>query len=126
MEILKNININTEVFFLSNKSNPEKSLYFFMYKIFIVNNTDKTIQLINRHWDISDSNGNTSSIDGEGVVGEQPIMKPSDSFQYNSFCPIKTEFGTMGGFYTFEEQETGVLYKGIIPEFALVIPNCIN
>ena len=126
MDVLRDINITSEVFFLSNKSNPEKSLYFFMYKISIVNNTNRTIQLIDRHWDISDANGNTDSIDGEGVVGEQPVMKPSDSFQYNSFCPIKTEFGTMSGFYTFKEEKTGILYKGIIPEFALVIPNCIN
>tara|TARA_B100000029_G_C16924626_1_gene722666 strand:- start:29 stop:409 length:381 start_codon:yes stop_codon:yes gene_type:complete len=126
LTILKDIDINAKAFFLDNKSNIEKSIYFFMYKIFISNKTDKTIQLINRHWDICDANGNLNIIEGEGVIGEQPIINPSDSFEYNSFCPLKTEFGKMSGFYIFKEKETGNLFKGIIPEFALVVPTRIN
>ena len=126
MTILKDIDISTEAFFLDNKSNIEKSIYFFMYKIFISNKTNKTIQLISRHWDICDANGNIDIIEGEGVIGEQPLMNPSDSFEYNSFCPLKTEFGKMSGFYIFKEVETGNLFKAIIPEFSLVVPSRIN
>ena len=126
METINDIIINAKSSFLKDKSNVQESLYFFIYEININNKSDNVFQLMSRHWEISDANGNTQVIEGEGVVGERPILKPGDSFSYNSFCPIKTEFGTMSGFYTFEEQETGVLYKGIIPEFALVIPNCIN
>ena len=97
-----------------------------MYKVTILNQSDKTIQLINRHWNISDANENVQIVKGEGVIGEKPIMKPNTSFEYNSFCPIKTEFGKMSGFYTFKEKETNNLFKGIIPEFILVAPAYIN
>ena len=126
MHILDDIKIDVEAFFLENKSNIEKSLYFFMYKVTISNHTDKTIQLLRRHWDICDANGNIQVIEGEGVIGEQPIIKPDSSFQYNSFSPLKTEFGKMSGFYIFEEEGTNNLFKGIIPEFLLVVPTRIN
>ena len=126
MEIIKNINIESKSFFLDNKSNIEKSLYFFMYEITITNNSDITFQLMSRHWEITDANGQSQTIKGEGVVGERPILKPGESFSYNSFCPIKTEFGTMTGSYTFKNNSTGNLQKAQIPEFMLVVPNHIN
>ncbi len=126
MEIIKNINIESKSFFLDNKSNIEKSLYFFMYEITITNNSDITFQLMSRHWEITDANGQSQTIKGEGVVGERPILKPGESFSYNSFCPIKTEFGTMTGFYSFKDNSTGNLQKAQIPEFMLVVPNHIN
>ena len=126
MDILDDIKIHVKSFFLENKSNIEKSLYFFMYKVTISNHTDKTIQLLRRHWDICDANGNLQITEGEGVIGEKPIMKPNTSFEYNSFCPIKTEFGKMSGFYIFKEKGTNNLFKGIIPEFILVAPTYIN
>ena len=126
MDILDDIKINVEAFFLENKSDIEKSLYFFMYKVTILNKSDKTIQLLSRHWEICDANGDINIIEGEGVIGEQPVMKPGTSFQYNSFCPLKTEFGKMTGFYIFEEDGTKNLFKGVIPEFSLVVPTRIN
>ena len=126
MEILDQIKITAKSSFLKDKSRVQESIYFFMYKITILNNSDKKIQLINRHWHISDANKNTQVIDGEGVIGKQPILNNGDSFQYTSFCPIKTEFGTMSGYYTFKEVDTGELYKGIIPKFILVSPTQVN
>ena len=126
MDILDNIKIDVKAFFLDNKSDIGRSLYFFMYKVTISNQTNKTLQLLRRHWHIYDANGNVQTIKGEGVIGEQPIMIPNTSFQYNSFCPIKTEFGKMSGFYIFEEKGTRDLFKGIIPEFSLVVPTRIN
>ena len=73
MDILDDIKIDVKSFFLTNKSDIEKSLFFFMYQVSISNQSDKTIQLINRHWNISDANGNTQVIKGEGVIGEKPI-----------------------------------------------------
>ena len=126
METLNQIRINVKSSFISDKSSIKKSIYFFMYKVTIINNSDETLQLINRHWHISDANDNTQVINGEGVIGQQPILKPKDSFQYSSFCPIKTEFGTMSGFYTFRKVDTNDLYKGIIPKFILVCPTQVN
>ena len=120
METINDIIINAKSSFLKDKSNIQKSLFFFIYEIIIENKSDKTFQLMSRHWEISDANKNTQIIDGEGVVGERPILKPGDSFNYNSFCPIKTEFGTMSGFYIFKEHSTDSLFKAIIPEFVLV------
>ena len=126
METINDIIINAKSSFLKDKSNIQKSLFFFIYEININNKSDNVFQLMSRHWEISDANGNTQVIEGEGVVGERPILKPGDSFSYNSFCPIKTEFGTMKGFYIFREDSTGTLFKAIIPEFILVVPNNIN
>ena len=126
MEILDKIKINVKSSFISDKSSIKKSIYFFMYRVTIVNNSDKKLQLTNRHWHISDANDNTQVIDGEGVIGEQPILNPGDYFKYSSFCPIKTEFGTMSGYYTFKEVYTDKLYKGILPKFILVTPTQVN
>ena len=126
METISNILINTKSSFMKDRSNIQKSLFFFIYEIIIKNKSDKTFQLMSRYWKISDANENTQIIEGEGVVGERPILKPGDSFNYNSFCPIKTEFGTMSGYYIFREDSTGNLFKVIIPEFVLVVPDNIN
>ena len=126
MKTIDEIKINAKSSFISDKSSIKKSIYFFMYRVTIINNSDKKLQLTNRHWHISDANDNTQVIDGEGVIGEQPILNPGDSFKYTSFCPIKTEFGTMSGYYTFKEVYTSELYKGIIPEFILVTPTQVN
>ena len=126
MEILSKIKISVKASFISDKSSIKESIYFFMYRVTILNNSDKTLQLMNRHWHISDANSNTQVINGEGVIGEQPILRANDSFEYSSFCPIKTSFGTMSGFYTFKDVNTEDLYKGIIPKFMLVYPAEVN
>ena len=125
MDILNEIKINVETFYLPNKSSIEKSLYFFMYKVTISNQSDKTVQLINRHWNISYANENVRIVEGEGVIGEKPIMKPNTSFEYNSFCPLPTEFGVMHGHFEMI-YENGKKINAKIAPFRLTIPFSIN
>ena len=119
------INIKVKSSFLENKSNEEQSMYLFSYSVKIQNDSRKQVQLLTRHWDIEDANGNIQEVDGEGVIGKQPILKPGESFTYSSYCPLKTYFGTMKGFYTFSTND-GEVIKTVIPEFGLIIPNEIN
>jgi ApaG protein len=119
------ITIKAKSLFLPDKSNFERPLYFFMYKIEIINEGSEQVQLLTRHWDIQDANGNVNVVNGEGVIGNKPILNPNDMFEYTSYCPLKTNFGSMKGFYTFS-QKNGDMFKSLIPEFSLIVPNNIN
>ena len=111
--------------FIPELSDIEKSIFLFSYKIKIINNGNKQVQLMSRHWDIEDSSGITKKVDGQGVVGEQPIIDAGSFFEYRSFCPLSTSFGYMEGFYTLKEKG-GDLFKVSIPKFGLIPPNYIN
>ena len=120
------IDINVETAYLSEKSNLQVPIYFFAYFIEIENNSSTTIQLLNRHWEINDANGNTEVVSGPGVIGRQPIIKADSSFKYNSFCPLKTEFGFMQGFYEMITLPEKIKFKKNIDPFKLCYPNSIN
>ncbi len=126
MNILDKIKIIPKSSYLDEKSDKSKYLYFFVYNIQILNESDKSYQLLSRYWDITDSNQNKQIIKGDGVVGEQPIIKPKQKYSYHSFCPLKTQFGTMKGYYIFRENLSGYKYEVKIPEFVLTVPNSIN
>ena len=111
--------------FLPKRSNPDIPLFFFTYRISITNNSDKQAQLINRHWKITDAIGRIHKVNGEGVIGEQPSFLPGQNFQYNSGCPLTTEFGFMTGYYDMI-REDDVQFKIVIPEFCLSSPNSAN
>ena len=81
--------------------------------------------MLSRHWDIFDGYNTLKEVDGEGVVGQKPLIKPGEVFRYKSFCPLKTNFGSMTGFYTFSDEE-GKLFKIQIPEFPLVLDRDVN
>ena len=126
MNKLDKINISCKSSFLEQRSNKSKHLYFFVYNIQILNESGKTYQLLSRYWEITDSSQNKQIIKGYGVVGEQPIIEPKQKYSYNSFCPLKTQFGTMKGYYIFRENLSGDKYEVKIPEFVLTVPNSIN
>ena len=119
------ITISATSRYIPEKSQLNKAIYFFSYDITIVNETQEDIKLLTRHWDIIDANGNLEVVNGEGVIGKTPIIKAGDNFQYTSFCPLKTKFGSMKGFYMFRNRD-GDKIKSTIPEFSLIIPNQIN
>ena len=111
--------------FIPEKSNIDIPIYFFSYKVVIKNNGKNNVRLLTRHWDIIDANGDLHTVNGEGVIGKKPIIEPGKRFEYTSFCPLKTEFGSMKGFYTFTDKDGNNL-KTIIPEFGLIVPEIIN
>ena len=125
MKRMNDLKIITKSEFLPEYSSDAKALFLFSYKIKIENTGKKNVQLISRHWDIEDSLGRKKVVDGEGVIGKTPIIKAGDNFQYTSFCPLKTKFGSMKGFYMFRNRD-GDKIKSAIPEFSLIIPNQIN
>lgn len=97
----------------------------FVYTITILNHSEQTVQLLEREWTIREASGEVTEVQGEGVVGEQPILEPGQGFRYSSFCPIATPPGQMEGFYTFENG-IGERFKVAIPAFVLRLPGTLN
>ncbi|APD85171.1 Co2+/Mg2+ efflux protein ApaG [Alteromonas gracilis] len=105
---------------------PSDSKQFaFAYHITIENNSDKTVQLINRYWKITDANGKTSEVQGAGVVGKQPILKAGEQFEYTSGAVIDTPVGNMEGYYEME-LEDGERFRLPIDIFRLAIPSILH
>lgn len=100
------------------ESQPEKGFYMFHYTIFILNRNPEPVQLLSRHWIIIDGDGNRQDVEGPGVVGQTPLLEPNQSYNYSSFCPLPTEFGTMEGFYHFR-RPSGELFTAEIGRFYL-------
>ena len=116
--ITHNFHVNATSQFLPERSNTDTPIFFFTYWISISNKSEKTAQLINRYWHITDAEGRINEVNGEGVVGKQPYIEPRQTFEYKSFCPLTTEFALMHGHYTMiEEDETSFQIE--IPQFHL-------
>ena len=121
----KKINITVNPYFLEDQSEPEDQHYVWAYQVTIDNQSNNRVQLKNRYWKIIDSNGSQQEVRGEGVIGEKPIIKSGQIYKYTSFCPLKTEFGSMKGFYTFKNN-LGYKLQSFVPEFSLIVPNMVN
>jgi len=119
------IEISSTVIFLENQSDPSIPIFIFSYNVEIKNNLDVAIQLISRHWEITDGNGTVKTVNGKGVVGLQPKILKNDKFSYSSFCPIPTEFGMMNGSYQMKT-EKGVSFKTKVPTINLFTPTSKN
>ncbi|GER56821.1 protein apaG [Striga asiatica] len=91
------IRVQVRSVYIEARSQPSKGLYFFAYRIRITNNSDRPVQLLRRHWIITDANGKTESVQGIGVIGEQPVILPKTGFEYSSACPLSTSNGRMEG-----------------------------
>ena len=120
-----NVIVNAVSEYVPELSKQNDSNYYYLYEVTIQNKSRKKIKLLSRHWDISDGAGKKKRIDGDGVVGKNPIINPGEMFKYKSYCPLKTEFGFMSGFYTMKNED-GDVFKVAIPEFPLVLNNVIN
>jgi ApaG protein len=107
--------------FLAERSEPEDGRYFWSYTIEIANDGDRPMQLTHRHWAITDANGRREDVEGRGVVGEQPTIKPGESFSYTSGCPLSTPSGIMVGTYRMVD-DRGETFEVAIPAFSLDSP----
>lgn len=103
-------------------SKPEFEQHIFVYYVTIENVGNTTMQLLRRHWVIQEFLGPIREVDGEGVIGKQPILQPGDKHTYNSFTDLKTNIGRMYGYYTFKNLGTDELVEVAIPEFQLITP----
>jgi len=115
------ITVRVAVNFLPEQSKPEADKWFWVYHIRLENDGDAPVQLISRHWRITDGRGMVNLVDGDGVVGEQPLLKPGETHDYVSGCPLSTAHGSMEGFYTFHQAD-GTPLEVRIPFFALSEP----
>ena len=109
-------------------SNPHEPRYVFSYRIRISNESEMTAKLISRMWLISDANGTEERVEGEGVVGQQPELAPGEVYEYSSFCPLHTTWGTMQGSYTMEEIKRdgrGERFEIQIGRFYLMLPDSL-
>ncbi len=118
----REIAVSVEPTYLEERSSPENSQYFWAYRVRIENHGPQTVQLLSRHWMISNARGELTEVKGPGVVGEQPILKPGESFEYTSGAPLDTPSGMMGGAYQMET-ESGERFDIEIPTFSLLLPN---
>ncbi len=120
------ISISVDCSYEDRFSNPENELFMFSYKIQIENKNAFPIQLLRRHWHIIDSSTRSRQIEGEGVIGEQPIILPGQSFSYRSSCDFTTDTGKMCGHYMMENLENKEMFQVDIPEFMLMVPHKLN
>ncbi|MFZ1744024.1 MAG: Co2+/Mg2+ efflux protein ApaG [Pontixanthobacter sp.] len=119
--VTEDITVRVAVNFLPEQSHPDAGKWFWVYHIRIENDSDRTVQLKTRHWRITDARGMINHVDGEGVVGETPVLAPGETHDYVSGCPLTTPSGTMEGFYTFTTRENE-LFEVRIPYFPLSAP----
>lgn len=119
--ITDGITVRVAVNFLPEQSQVEAGKWFWVYHIRIENGSDQTVQLLTRHWRITDGRGMINFVEGEGVVGETPVLRPGQSHDYVSGCPLTTAHGSMEGYYTFA-REDGEALEVAIPFFPLAAP----
>lgn len=113
--------INVFPTYVAERSAPENDYYFFAYKITISNLTNRPLKLINRHWIIRDGDKRERFVNGEGVVGQRPLIEPGDEFEYQSFCPLNTPTGNMRGKFEFMDQD-GDRFWSPVPLFFFRTP----
>ena len=111
--------------FVPEHSDPDEDKFLFAYTVTIRNTGDVTAQLISRHWIITDANNKVEEVQGLGVVGEQPVLKPGEAFEYTSGCPIGTPVGSMRGSYQCVAED-GTRFEAPIPEFLLSMPRTLH
>lgn len=120
------VKISVTTNYLPDYSSPAQQHFVFAYKIMIENHSEFTVKLLRRHWHIYDSNGVVREVEGEGVVGQQPVLEPNESHQYVSGCNLKTGIGKMKGTYLMERLVDGKQFNVNIPEFTLIVPYKLN
>lgn len=118
----KGVEIKVIPTFMGSRSEPENNVFVWAYKVKISNHGEKTVTLRQRSWQITDANGHTETVRGEGVVGEQPVLEPGQSFEYTSGTPLSTPSGIMVGSYDMELEGGGWIIAEI-PAFSLDSPH---
>lgn len=121
-ETTKSIKVSVNPVYLEDQSSPVEAHYVWAYQVKIENLGSDTVQLRNRAWSITDATGHTQEVRGPGVVGEQPVLRPGESFEYTSGTPLKTPSGIMVGSYEMEDEE-GKRFDVSVPAFSLDSPH---
>jgi ApaG protein len=123
--LTRGIRVKVQSEYSPDQSAPSKNQWFFLYTVTISNESAETVQLLTRHWVITDGTGHIEEVRGPGVVGKQPTLKPGDSFEYTSGCPLTTPFGLMEGTYQMVTQD-GDRFDARIAPFTLTEPYTVH
>jgi ApaG protein len=124
--ITEGIKISVENQYISKMSNPMQGKFIFSYVITIENLSNYSVQLLRRHWFITDSNINKYEVEGEGVIGQQPILQPGEFHRYESGCHLQSDIGKMLGYYIFKRMSDNQEFKVLIPAFVLIADYRLN
>ena len=123
--LTRDIEVTVEPYYLEEQSDPDDSRYVWGYRIVISNHSDVAVRLMTRYWHITDENGQVDEVSGPGVIGEQPLLNPGDTYEYSSGCPLDTPSGVMFGHYSMEA-EGGETFNVAIPAFSLDSPGQVR
>jgi ApaG protein len=118
----RNIDVLVEPFYMQDRSVPSENRYFWGYRVTIDNQSTDYVKLLSRYWHITDGRGKVEEVRGPGVVGDQPELRPGDSYSYTSGCPLTTPSGIMVGRYTMRTAD-GEMFDVAIPAFSLDLPD---
>lgn len=123
--VTEGIRVTVRSFYVAEQSAPRAHRYVFAYKVRIANEGTETAQLRTRHWIIRDAEGHVDEVRGDGVVGQQPTLRPGEHFEYTSHCVLRTPRGSMEGTYHLQREGGGGLDAKIAP-FELALPHTLN
>lgn len=123
--VTRGVRVRVRSQYLAERSDPDAGQWTFAYTVTIANEGDQTVQLMTRHWIITDANGRVEEVKGPGVVGEQPVLPPGGSFEYTSACPLQTPVGSMHGSYQMQTAG-GERFDARIAPFSLSRPHAIH
>lgn len=124
--VTEGIRISVETIYRPDYSSFNEGLFLFSYHITIENNSTRSVQLLERHWNIFDIHLKLRTIEGSGVVGQQPILLPSEQYSYSSACDFKSGIGWMKGFFTMKDIDDENIFKVTIPKFELYATHILN
>jgi ApaG protein len=122
--VTRNIAVTVSARFMADRSSSDDNRYFWAYTVEIRNRSNATVQLKTRHWVITHANGKVEEVRGPGVVGQQPVLKPGEHFEYTSGCVLETPRGTMHG--TYQMAADGGMFDADIAQFQLAMPHSLN
>lgn len=123
--ITRGIRVQVTSHYVPDESSPETSHYLFTYQVTVINHSEQAVQLVSRHWVITNADGKKEEVRGLGVVGQQPLIRPGESYRYSSFCPLNTPVGSMHGTYQMV-LNNGEEFDAVIAPFTLAVPGILN
>jgi len=124
--LTRGVRVTVRASYLADQSEPEIRRYVWAYRVTIANEGVETVQLVHRTWMITDGQGRTQRVHGTGVVGEQPVLEPGESFEYTSGTPLATPSGFMHGHYHMMVTSSGESFNAMIPAFSLDSPHATS
>jgi len=124
--ITRGIEVGVQTFYLEEQSDPDAGTWVWAYRVRIANGGTETVQLLRRTWRITDAKGKLAVVEGPGVVGEQPVLRPDEAFEYTSGTPLETPSGFMEGTYQMRVLDTDERFDAAVPAFSLDSPHVVR